>query len=159
MYFSPSSTEACSNTTAWDFDVTVFIVVYSCSSTLSFRRPSPGYSETARGWEREPHLFLLIFLSLWWMAFLLCHLSLWKMFCEAEEIVSFHITQICHLYIQQSTVWILGSLSLNLYSILKSTYYSNSKNLNLEIKYHITNLPIFPILSHRCQVSMVLAIM
>ncbi|KAK2869804.1 hypothetical protein Q8A67_024196 [Cirrhinus molitorella] len=38
----PTPTEACSNTTVWDFDVTVFIVVYSCSSTLSFRRPSPG---------------------------------------------------------------------------------------------------------------------
>lgn len=115
----PSPAEACSNTIVWDFDVTVFIVVYSWSSTLTFRRPSPGYSETVRGWERESHLFLLIFPSLWWMAFLLCHLGLWKMFYEAEEIASFHFIQILHSNIQQSTVWILCSLSLNLYSILK----------------------------------------
>lgn len=87
-----SPTEAYPDATVWDFDMTLFIVFYSLL---------PGLQRSAREREREgkkknpaPFIYALIFPPLWWMAFLLCHLGLWKMFSGAEEIASFHIIQI-----------------------------------------------------------------
>lgn len=88
--------------------MTLFIVIYSLPLGLqrsAIQQDSKEKRERERGRKRHrereregkkraPFIYALIFPPLWWMAFLLCHLGLWKMFSGAEEIASFHIIQI-----------------------------------------------------------------
>lgn len=153
--FPPSPTEACSNTTVWDFDVTVFIVVYSCSSTLLF--PVVQWdSEEMR--KRAPFIsanFPLFVVD----GFLIVPFGplknvLWSrrngQFPYHTNLPSRYPEIIC----LDTRLSITESLFNPQIKILLKKHKHKSRN---KISYNKSGK--CPILSHRCQVSMALAIL